>query len=367
MKRSERIRRFTRALVTRTLDFDFELVPFRLENISARKLLALFRSELNCARSRPGTPWYPVQLQVEPSTACSLHCPLCPAGIEKGPRPHANMPFETFRSLMDEVGDHAVIAVMWMWGEPFMNRKLPDLIACAHGKNVATVTSTNGQHVQTREEAEALVASGLDCLIVALDGASQDVYSQYRVGGDINRIFRCMELVRQAKLRLGSAKPIVNVRTVVMKHNEHQLDDIAQIGRRLGAEYITRKTACMADYCGSDTDERFAPSDPRYRRFQYKDGKRVRKSIQEFRCRRPWNRMTVCSDGTLISCEFDYDREAPFGQAGEEGSLLRVWRKASEFRRRFMNDRKSLKFCLDCHYRDRSSDECVAEILPVTR
>ena len=275
------------------------------------------------------------------------------------------MSFDTFRLLMDEVGDHAVIAILWMWGEPFINGKLCEMIAYARSKNMATVTSTNGQHVQTKEEAESLVSSGLDSLIVALDGASQEVYSRYRVGGDVTKVLRCLELVRQAKDALKSDTPRVNVRTVVMKHNQHELPEIERIARRYGADMLSRKTASMPDYCGPDADELFAPDDASYQRFQYRVGKRVRLSSEQYRCRRPWSRMTVTSDGTVLSCEFDFNKTAPFGTGGRGRSFVQAWRDeaASAFRRQFLMDRSVYRFCADCHYRDSGGDECTVEMI----
>ncbi|HEY3298520.1 MAG TPA: hypothetical protein VGK34_07685, partial [Armatimonadota bacterium] len=105
MNRFWKARSFAKAVVTRTLDFEFNHMPFHLENVSNNKLKTLFLSEANCAKRRPGKPWYPVHLHVEPSASCSLHCPLCPAGMGAVNSPKRMMSLETFASLLDEVGD----------------------------------------------------------------------------------------------------------------------------------------------------------------------------------------------------------------------------------------------------------------------
>lgn len=364
MKLMGRARTLAKVLVTRTLEFEFEAMPYRLYNVPTGKILALIRAQYDHIHPRPGRPWYPTKLQIETSSACSLHCPLCPAGTGAADSPHRNMAFPVFRDIIDETCGHAFIAVMWVWGEPMLNPKVFDMIAYAHSRNLATVVSTNGQHLQTMEDAERLVASGLDNLIIALDGATQETYSQYRVGGDIRRILNCLELVCRAKKSLGSATPGVNVRTVVMKHNEHELPEIEAIARRHGADMVSRKTACLPDFCGDGTDESFAPADPRYRRFEYKDGKRLRMSGKQFHCRRPWDRLTVCSDGTVLSCEFDYDRATPFGKGGNGNSFLKAWwsDEAAEFRCQFNRDRNAYRFCAECHFRDRKDNVCTAEM-----
>ncbi len=354
---------FARALVTGNLEFEYERMPYRLEGVTSRKLAAVVRTELACMRPRLFRPRYPTQLQIETSSVCSLRCPLCPAGMGEVDGPHATMPFSIFSSLLDEVGDHALVASLWMWGEPLMNPDLPEMIAYAHSKNVGTVISTNGQHTRTRDDAERLVASGLDNLIVALDGATQETYAGYRIGGDIRNVLRCLELVRQAKITLGSRTPFVNVRTVVMKQNEHELADIDAIARMYGADMVSRKTAFIPDRFDDAADWKYLPSDPRYQRYQYRDGRRVRRYVQDMRCRRPWNKISVSVDGTVLLCEFDTRREATLGQVGWDGSFMDIWRgdKAQSIRRRFVDDRAYFGFCADCHFRDSGGSDCTVE------
>ena len=360
MKRSAKIRNFAKALVTRTLEFEFERMPYRLENISNTKLLTLLRQELNTARHESRTPWYPVQLQIEPSSACTLHCNLCPAGMGHG----GNMPFSTFRDLMDEVGGHAIMAVFWMWGEPFVNPKLPDMIAYAKSKNMGTVTSTNGQQM-TSEVAERVVASGLDNIFIAMDGATQETYSRYRIGGELEKVIRCIDLLTQAKKSLGSETPRINVRTVVTRHNEGELPEIEKIARQHGADMVSRKTAAVLDYTRSDREDQFAPETSFYRRYEYQNGRRILKPASNYRCRRIWKRITLASDGTMIPCEFDYSRVVALGKYGEGGSFMDIWKgeKAAAFRRQFAVNRMVNPFCVDCPLRDRLQSECTIEVL----
>ena len=51
-------------------------------------------------------------------------------------------------------------------------------------KRIYTATSTNA-HYLTDEIARKTVESGLDRLIISIDGTTQEVYKQYRVGGNI--------------------------------------------------------------------------------------------------------------------------------------------------------------------------------------
>jgi len=348
MNRLDELKQFVRALVTRTLEFEFERMPYRLENVSRTKLLNLLRSMLNCARSHASEPAYPVQLQIEASSACTLHCPLCPSGAGSIDRPRKPMPLSMFETIMDEVGDHAIVAMLWIWGEPFTNPRLPEMISYARNKHVAVVISTNGQHVQEKDEAERLVASGLDNLIVALDGATQEAYSKFRVGGDVSRVFRCLQLIRQAKDSLGSENPRVNVRSVVTKDNEHELAEIENIARKCGANMVSRKAVSVLDYRKDrGLDAASMPSDIR-KGFMRRSAETSSPGA-DWRCRRPWSRLTITAEGTVLPCEFDFCQSEAFGN-GRDGSFIGTWRgrTAAEFRRRHLVDKRQFPFCADC-------------------
>ncbi|MHB0998431.1 MAG: radical SAM/SPASM domain-containing protein [Armatimonadota bacterium] len=365
MRLASKFYRFTKALITRKLEFEFERMPFCLDNVSNNKLKNLILNEMNCARHEPKAPLYPVQLHIEPSSSCTLNCPVCPAATETANHQHRIMRMEMFKHLLDETGEHATVAILWMWGEPFINKILPEMITYAHEKNVATLTSTNGQHIQTREEAEELVASGLDGLIVALDGATQETYSRYRIGGDIQKVFRCLDLVQQAKISLGSKKPLVNVRTVVNKANESELFDIEKIARKHGANMTTRKSMAICDLSSLESAKALLPTNPLYIRSRISNGNIVNRPADDFRCRRPWNRMTVNSDGIVTGCEFDFNHAAPFGQSGNGNSFLDIWlgKSASSFRREFLAKKSQFPFCSKCTYKDGGSFHSTVETI----
>jgi MoaA/NifB/PqqE/SkfB family radical SAM enzyme len=213
------------------------------------------------------------------------------------------------------------------------------------------------------DDAEKIVSSGLDSLIVALDGANQESYSRYRIGGDIQKIFRCLELVRRAKESLGSRTPLVNVRTVVNRENEPELGDIEEIARKYGANLVTRKSMAICFPSSQESAQSLLPTNPLYLRSRLKDGQMQRRSVDDLRCRRPWNRMTVNAGGVVLSCEFDVDETEAFGQGGNGGSFLEAWRgaQAAEFRRRFLERKSAFPFCANCTFKDGGTMKCTVE------
>ena len=110
-----------------------------------------------------------------------------------------------------------------------------------------TVTSTNA-HYLTDEVAKKTVESGLDRLIISIDGTTQDTYEQYRIGGKLDKVIEGSENVIKWKEELKSSTPHVMFQYLVVKPNEHQLEDAEALAKDLGVDEVAFKTAQIYDY-----------------------------------------------------------------------------------------------------------------------
>lgn len=344
--------------LTRDLNFEFEMAPHTLRRPSMQKFCALSYTELNRRFPKPYLMGYPSVMQIEPTNACNLRCPLCPSGVHAFSRPIGMMPFSLYKELMDEVGNHLSLMVLWNWGEPFLHPELPRMIRYAKSMNIAVITSSNAQMISDKTAVEEVVRSGLDTLAIAMDGTSQETYESYRVGGDLAKVLECLRLIRETKRRLNSRSPLVNVRVVVSRENEHELQAIADLAQRHGADLVTFRAMSMPDCCGDNLDQKYAPDNDSYRMYEY-DGDGTRKS-SSFTCRRPWKRLTVNWDGTIVGCEHDFDNSTPYGKFPDDGSVMQILNsaRAREFRRQFLKERKAFDFCAHCPNNDRVVDDC---------
>jgi len=85
------------------------------------------------------------------------------------------------------------------------------------------MSSTNGHVFADLEHARQVVASGLDVLVVSVDGITQGSYEQYRGAGNLDTVLGGIRNVVAEKRRRGAGTPIVNLRFIVMKHGEPEL------------------------------------------------------------------------------------------------------------------------------------------------
>ena len=191
---------------------------------------------------RAKKPWgMPTHAQIEPTNFCDLRCALCPV-TEGLKRASQHMEFATFKKLIDEIGAYLFLIILWDWGEPFLNPKVFEMISYAKKRNIKLVSSTNGHIFAKEGYAEKVVKSGLDSLIFAVDGTSQETYERYRERGDLNTVMKGIKRVVAAKREFRSRTPLINLRFIAMKHNEHEISGLQDFARSLGVDAVSIKT-----------------------------------------------------------------------------------------------------------------------------
>jgi len=136
---------------------------------------------------RPVQWGYPVSISFEPTTSCNLRCPECPSGLRAFTRPTGMLQKDFFTRTIDEIHKELLYLIFYFQGEPYLNPDFLDMVKYASSKGIYTATSTNA-HYLNDAAAKRTIESGLDRLIIYIDGTTQDVYQQYRVGGNISKI-----------------------------------------------------------------------------------------------------------------------------------------------------------------------------------
>jgi radical SAM protein with 4Fe4S-binding SPASM domain len=288
---------------------------------------------------------YPFMLQIEPTNACNLGCPLCPVGRNELGRKTEHMPLSTFQGVVDDMADYLQFLLLWDWGEPFMHPQLPDMVAYAAARDIRTMTSTNAHFLEDEDYLRRLFKAGLSTLIVAVDSLHDESYQTYRQHGSLSRAIRGMEKAVAVKRELG-AKTLINLRMVVMKHNQHEVETMRNLARRLGVDWFNVKT--LNPSCGSmDMDTTLVPDHPLYQRFAYDEtGHRIR---QEVPCLRPLEMANIFSNGDVVPCCYDFDATMKVGNV-KERPFTEIWNSDDmrSIRRRILSERDSLPKCQAC-------------------
>jgi len=331
----------------RTVRFVHDTVEYTWRNVSDEKRLNWVRMNQRDFNTRDFTAWgYPYVLQVEPTTACNLACPLCPCGTGELNRPTRHMRLGEFRSLIDDMDRYLLFLILWDWGEPLTNPELPAMIRYASERGIQTVTSTNGHFFHDDGYLQELLTSGLSNLIVAIDSLSAESYRVYRKKGDLDEAVSGLEKLVAMKKRLKS-KTQLNLRMVVMKQNEHDVEKLRCFARDIGMDCFTLKT--LNPICGTASmDEELVPEESKYRRFQYEKGtmNRIR---DDKPCARVWHMSNIFSNGDVVPCCYDFAAEMKVGNIFER-PFTEIWNGPAyrDLRRRIYEEPQTIRQCRDC-------------------
>jgi len=292
---------------------------------SIKKLnnLLLLIFELRQRRTRLKS--FPIVLLVDPTNICNLHCPLCPTGKGELGRPKGKMRFCEFKDIIDQIGEYLYEVNLYNWGEPLLNSDIFPMINYAHEHNIFTSVSTNLTYLPEKN-AEALVRSKLDYLIVCIDGLDSETYSKYRVGGNFEEVTENLKRLVDWKRRLRSQSPLIDFQFLLFKHNQHQTDKVHQFAKALGANRVSiKKGQLMAadltiDPRTNNRDSDWVVQGKKYDKYS-KGILRGKKA-----CDFLWYSLVINHDGGVSPCCYTYKQDDDFGNFLTQGSSLReIW------------------------------------------
>lgn len=288
----------------------------------------------------------PESISVEPASVCNLQCPECTLGGGRLQRRSQLMDMETFENALQPLTPWLVSCQFFFQGEPTLNPNLCTMIAKAHNKRIFTIMSTNGQTLSP-ELCHNLVGSGLDQLIVSVDGTTQDVYSRYRVGGSLQAVIEGIGNMAEARHQLGRHNPELTVQFIVFRHNEHQIAEIRRLARQWGADSVVLKTA-QIENCENIAET--LPKNPRFRRYrQNPDGSFSTLRNFSKNCFRLRSTIVVAANGDVAACCYDKNCRHSLGNVNT-ANVLNIWQhpQTNLLRQQVWLTKNGLDICQNC-------------------
>jgi radical SAM protein with 4Fe4S-binding SPASM domain len=312
------------------------------------KLLALYRYQVRSTYAAP----FPTALQIEPTNACNLSCPTCPAGSGKLRRPIGFMDFKLYKKILDETGKYLINITLHNYGESFLHKDLIDMIEYATSWGITSHLSTNGHFFRDQQFIRRLVCSGLQNLKISLDGASQETYERFRMGGDFNAVIKGTRDVILMKRRLGRKTPVIEFQFILMKPNEHDLERVKEIAREVDIDRLSIKSVHVNP---NDPDfhalaDMYVPEDELKARFRKLNGRYILKVPPTEGCWWPYEQMVINCDGSVVACCYDTYDELLMGNIITEGSVRKIWNNKNYrgFRYRLWHAKDGLSLCWNC-------------------
>lgn len=289
----------------------------------------------------------PISISFEPTTSCNLRCPECPSGLRQFTRPTGMLENKFFRDTVDQLEKELLYLIFYFQGEPYLNPAFLDMVKYASDKGIYTATSTNAHYLKD-EAAKKTVESGLDRLIVSIDGTTQDVYQNYRVGGKLDKVIEGTKNIIKWKKELNSKTPHVIFQFLVVRPNEHQIEDVKKLGKEIGVDEVRFKTAQVYDY--ENDPNQLIPTIDKYSRYKKNnDGSLKIKNLLLNHCWKLWHSCVLTWDGLVVPCCFDKDATHQLGDLKEK-PFKEVWQdeRYQNFRASIMRSRSEIDICANC-------------------
>ncbi len=288
---------------------------------------------------------FPIAISIEPTTSCNLRCPECPSGLRSFSRPIGMLAPELNQSIIDQLSDHLTYITYYFQGEPYLNKDFLSMVGYASSRNIYTATSSNAHYLDD-SNCQKTIESGLNRLIISIDGANQGSYEKYRIGGNLSKVIEGTKNIVQWKKKLKSKTPFIIWQFIVFGHNEHEVDDIEKLAKEIGVDHLSIKTAQIYNFeSGSD----LLPKDPKYSRYIKKGLSYKIKNGLLSHCWRMWHACVITWDGKVVPCCFDKDGTYQLGGLNNH-PFKAIWKgeEYNRFRRLILKSRKNIDICQNC-------------------
>jgi radical SAM protein with 4Fe4S-binding SPASM domain len=251
-----------------------------------------------------------------------------------------------FKSVIDQLASSLSYLIFYFQGEPYLNPEFLEMVEYASSKRIYTATSTNG-HFLSDEAARRTVASGLDRLIISIDGTTQETYESYRIGGNLEKVVDGTRNVVRWKQQLKSGTPHIVFQFLVVKPNEHQVEDVRRLAKELRVDEVAFKTAQIYDF---EQGSNLIPSLDRYSRYaKKKDGTYQLKNQLLDHCWKMWHSCVITWDGKVVPCCFDKDAHFVLGDL-TKNTFEEIWEgdRYEKFRASLLRSRSEIEICKNC-------------------
>jgi radical SAM protein with 4Fe4S-binding SPASM domain len=251
-----------------------------------------------------------------------------------------------FENVIQQLSPTLSYLTFYFQGEPYLHPSFLPMVNFASSRGIYTATSTNAHYLKD-EMARQTVESGLDRLIISIDGTTQETYQSYRVGGSLEKVIEGTRNIIAWKRKLKSRTPHVVFQFLVVKQNEHQIPEVYALAKQLGVDQVALKTAQIYDYQNGSP---FIPDTEKYSRYRKQgDGSYSIKNKMLNQCWKMWHSCVITWDGKVVPCCFDKDGAYVLGDVSKN-SFHEIWEGElyRNFRSSLLRSRSEIEICKNC-------------------
>lgn len=276
----------------------------------------------------PHARFMPAVYQIEPTNDCNLDCLMCPNHeIES----KTYLTLNTFRNILDQVGDYAQGVRLNYLGEPLLHPEIVDMIDYAKARSKAKVTLFTNATLLTHKIAVDLVRSGLDEIVFSVDADTALVFQQIRRLANYENVVGHIE---DFLLFKNDRKPRAAVNFVKLGLNDSEMQSVRDHWARFRCDVYFSP---MCTWRSSRVKSRLGLRESRI-------------SSDRSRCADLWYKAVIGATGDVLFCCNDYLSTYSLGNAGKR-TIFEIWNSEAitQARKWQLNGEfEKLPLCYEC-------------------
>lgn len=166
----------------------------------------------------------------ELTKGCNLRCIHCRATATELSSP-SDLSTQAARDIIDQIAEVSKPILVLSGGEPLFRSDIFQLARYGTDKGLRVALATNGTLV-TKHVARMIVDSGVQRVAISLDGADAITHDTFR------GIPGAFEAAIAGFRNLKALGLSVQINTTIARHNAHQLPDVLELAKSLGADAL---------------------------------------------------------------------------------------------------------------------------------
>lgn len=195
---------------------------------------------------------FPKGLFLENTARCNLNCFACKRDIIAKTRAVFTMPKEKVMKVLNEICDYQPplsFLLMLGQGEPFLDSNFCSYVSFIKSKvpNMAILTSTNAIPLDNENKIVEIINSGIDRITFSIDGATEQSYLKYQIGGDFKKALSNMKKFIEIRNKMHSKKPLIIWQYILFRWNDSRKEiKLAQeISKNIGVDKLEFHTTSV--------------------------------------------------------------------------------------------------------------------------
>lgn len=282
----------------------------------------------------------PLHLDIEPTNACNLKCPMCPRTAlindkEKNEKFKIGlMDITTYKKIIDEAVEIGVYSIKLNWlGEPLVHPQIVEMVKYAKEKGIIDVMFNTNAALLSKDIAKKLIEAGLDKIFFSFDSPSKEKYESIRIGANYEETLNNINNIVKIRNEMKKTSPLTRVSMVLMEDNKKEYDEFVELFKNIVdvVAYVEYRSP--------------VPND----KLEYNE---------EFACCQLWQRMFIAWNGDVIPCCTDSEKELLIGNINTN-SIKEIWngKRYKELRESHKNGRyDDYNRCKMCDDTQKKSD-----------